>query len=471
MMSLSKLWCFFTVICFTALSFSGDQPANASSPWNLVASPFRPMEITAQDKTLWVCGADEMILSSKDGGATWETDHQNRDGETLLDISFVNEKIGFAQGTGGLLLSTEDGGQTWKSHIVPGTMRAFSFADAQNGIAVIGEGPSGSKVTSIGQALPLQGSVKITHDGGGHWEDIPALNSEDLRSFSQTISIAALDSLHFLMLRRQPGVEDIFVITKDGGKSWNIIRPQNDASTRELPRMVYIHQGEYWAFGYELIHREQGGGYGVPLTLHSKDGETWVHGAQGPKEFDSCTSQGCYMWDGAIEILYGEHEQFWTLPQDGSLGNKWAIADEEACTIDDGSLKCGHATLTEKPPDRPESAGGIIHMNATDDLVDGCIECQIADMIPDNPGATSAQKVRASLEVRRDGTVSNVSVDFPSSKRLSNEISVQLSKWLFEPDHKGTETVETKKDISLLLACSGFPGRPETTRCWLRRPR
>src|SRR5579864_342512 len=32
--------------------------------------------------------------------------------------------------------------------------------------------------------------------------------------------------------------------------------------------------------------------------------------------------QACYMRDGAVEVLSGEHEQFWTLPQDGSFGAK-----------------------------------------------------------------------------------------------------------------------------------------------------
>jgi photosystem II stability/assembly factor-like uncharacterized protein len=96
-----------------------------------------------------------MILSSKDGGATWETKHQNPDGEVLLDISFVNEKVGHAAGTGGLLLSTDDGGQTWKSHVAPGAVRAFSFADAVNGIAVIGEGQPSSRVSSSDQAVPM----------------------------------------------------------------------------------------------------------------------------------------------------------------------------------------------------------------------------------------------------------------------------------------------------------------------------
>jgi hypothetical protein len=149
-----------------------------------------------------------MILSSKDGGATWETKHQNPDGEVLLDISFVNEKVGHAAGTGGLLLSTDDGGQTWKSHVAPGAVRAFSFADAVNGIAVIGEGQPSSRVSSSDQAVPIEGTVKITHDGGEHWEDIAAVNSEELRPFGQTLSIAALDSSHFLMLRRQPEVNE-----------------------------------------------------------------------------------------------------------------------------------------------------------------------------------------------------------------------------------------------------------------------
>jgi photosystem II stability/assembly factor-like uncharacterized protein len=225
--------------------------------WNVVASPFRPVNTTAQGTTIWVCGVGEMILSSKDGGATWETKDQNVDGEVLLDISFVNEKVGHSAGTGGLLLSTEDGGQTWKSHVAPRAVHAFSFADATNGIAVIGEGQASPGVSSSDQALPNEGTVKITRDGGEHWEDVAALNSEELRPLVQTLSVAALDSSHFLMLRRQPEVEDVFLVTKDGGKSWKVVRPQNDATNRMLPRMVFVHQGEYWAFGNELVHREK----------------------------------------------------------------------------------------------------------------------------------------------------------------------------------------------------------------------
>jgi len=182
-----------------------------------------------------------MILSSKDGGVTWETKHQNPDGEVLLDISFLNEKVGHAAGTGGLLLSTDDGGQTWKSHVASGTLRAFSFADAMNGIAVAGEGHASPSVSSSDQATPIEGAVKVTHDGGEHWEDIAAVSSEELRPFSQTLAIAALDSSHFLMLRRQPDVEDVFAVTKDGeNRGGSSIRKTTPRTERCLEWFLFI---------------------------------------------------------------------------------------------------------------------------------------------------------------------------------------------------------------------------------------
>ncbi len=387
------------------------------------------MNIKARGATLWVCGVDETISSSADGGTTWQTRHQNPDGEVLFDIAFVNDKIGHAAGTGGVLLSTDDGGRTWKRHIVPGRLRLFSFANAMSGIAVVSERATNLRISSSDQASPVEGSVKITHDGGENWENVPAINSEELRPFAQTLSIAALDDSHFLLLRRQPEVEDVFLVTKDGGTSWKAVHPQNDATNRTLPRMVFVEEGEYWAYGRELVHREKGGGYGVPLALHSKDGETWIHGAAGPKEFDSCNSQGCYMWDGVVEVLYGEHEQYWAFPQDGSLSKNWAIAESTGCTISDGALKCSPGHSTEKPLSRPEESGGIIYLTFNNQyLVDGCLDCRVEAIIPESVGPPSIHPVRASIKVRRDGTVANVSVDYRASKRMSDEISSQLSK-------------------------------------------
>ncbi len=243
--------------------------------WSTASTSFRAANVTAVGNVLWACGADETIASSVDGGNTWKVVHQNREGGILLNIAFVNDKVGHAAGKGGRLLSTTDGGETWDVHNAGATVWTFSFADASNGVAVIGGRrslPSGM----WGEPTLMSGSVRLTHDGGDHWEDIPALTSDELRPFNLVLAVAALDSAHYLMIREHPEIEDIYVVTNDGGMSWKVVHQRDDATNRELARWVFVHGGEYWAFGMELVHRDTGGGYGVPLTLHSKDGETWA---------------------------------------------------------------------------------------------------------------------------------------------------------------------------------------------------
>src|SRR5208282_3267512 len=83
-----------------------------TNKWQPVFLPFRPVNITGIADTLWVCGADEMIAQSSDGGRNWKLMHQKPDGDVLLTIYFANEKIGFAAGTNGRFLSTNDAGET-----------------------------------------------------------------------------------------------------------------------------------------------------------------------------------------------------------------------------------------------------------------------------------------------------------------------------------------------------------------------
>jgi hypothetical protein len=77
------------------------------------------------------------------------------------------------------------------------------------------------------------------------------------------------------------------------------------------------------------------------------------------------------------------------------------------------------------------------------------------------------KRLQALLIVKRDGSVSDVSVDYPSSEKTRAAISEQLSQWLFEPAHEGANTVEAKKKVEVMLMCAGFPGQPETDRCSL----
>ena|SRR6266566_265082 len=93
---LCRIVCLFAVFCFLLSSCAAENPISTANNWKAIPTAFRPVNVAAQGRTIWVCGADEMILTSRDGGATWETKHQNHDGEVLLNISFVDEKTGCA---------------------------------------------------------------------------------------------------------------------------------------------------------------------------------------------------------------------------------------------------------------------------------------------------------------------------------------------------------------------------------------
>ena len=316
--------------------------------------PFKARNISAIGDVFWICGDNEGLARSTDGGATWILSHQRENGESLSDVSFVTDKIGQAVSNDGLLLETSDAGLTWTSREAGGPIRHFSFASASNGIVAISHtvlAPTMGMLDEVQGTAAINGAVKLTADGGEHWDEVTAFRSQDaLRPFSDILSVAALDSLHYLVAFRQPQVAVGYAVTQDGGKTWKLVQVSNTYATR-----VFVHEGEYWAFGIEYINREDHGGYGAPVSLHSKDGENWIHGARGPNEFSTCTRQGCSLWDGLIENLYGPQPKFWILPANGSLQRKWAIAANHACVLDSG-LTCSIISVSDEAPPRPSSA-------------------------------------------------------------------------------------------------------------------
>jgi hypothetical protein len=303
------LACLIPVSELKAEHASDKSPTVNTTKWTGVDLPFRPFQITAAKDAMWVCGTNEMIAVSTDGGATWHMQHQKRNGEILTKIAFVDKMIGHASGTNGLLVSTNDGGQTWSSPHTGANIRDFSFADSRNGIA------------------DLDGALKLTSDDGIQWRDIEAMRTDtQLRKFTDIMSLAALSPSHMIAAIRQPEIEERYLSTVDGGKPWTSTHLPNT-----IANSVLVHDGDYWAFGIEYLGREHnpGGGYSVPVALHSTDGQTWQHGVRATWEFSSCTKQGCVLPYGVIEVLYGTREMIWSLPQDLPTPSKWAIQETE----------------------------------------------------------------------------------------------------------------------------------------------
>jgi hypothetical protein len=382
-----------------------------------------------------------MIARSQDGGQTWQLKHQNPDGEVLLHIGFVGEKIGYAAGTSGLLLWTKDNGETWTSRKTGSeTILNISFADETHGIR------------------HTRSAVEMTSDGGATWTPISAFKSnEELAKFKIIWAVAALDDHHSaILLKEAPYSDQIFFVTGDGGKNWRTVY---------LPsiglRSLVVHNGEYWAFGHEVIEKDEpGGGYGVPLALHSADGVNWQHGTRSPNEYSDCNAQGCILWDGAIVDLFHERPLFWKLPADGSLTPKWAAAGETVCSVG-SELKCAGAKPSSAPPRRHELDRPVNLSFNSQASVPGCLICRL-DSFP-----VSKEFGRGILYVnfivRKDGTVGDVRVMLAPAKEIETAIAGAIGSWIFQPPRRNGSPVEQKRNLELSVMCFAFPSNDKGT--------
>ena len=87
-------------------------PSGAAEHFDFQALAVRPS--TEQSQRCWVAGSPgTRVFFSGDGGRTWQVGNT---GQTLpiRDLTFVDDWHGWAVGDLGLILSTEDGGRTWQ---------------------------------------------------------------------------------------------------------------------------------------------------------------------------------------------------------------------------------------------------------------------------------------------------------------------------------------------------------------------
>lgn len=104
---------------YGSIVYSDDQ----GKTWQSAKSPTQVLLTNVfflDDKLGWAGAHDTLILHTKDGGKTWEIQHEDPipGGDIpkpVLDIHFTDAKTGYAIGAYGLMLETSDGGQSWKS--------------------------------------------------------------------------------------------------------------------------------------------------------------------------------------------------------------------------------------------------------------------------------------------------------------------------------------------------------------------
>lgn len=176
----------------------------------------------------WAVGQYGAILATTDGGATWhrqksgvETENVSEDGfePALRSVSFADARHGYAVGYPGLILTTRDGGATWEVRKPPpvesipgeGPGRVddelrieWSFR------SVKATGPQSASVLGDG------GTILRTNDGGATW------TWHGNRQFGHLAAVSFPDAQHgYAVPSVLPKAEPYLALaTKDGGVTW-----------------------------------------------------------------------------------------------------------------------------------------------------------------------------------------------------------------------------------------------------------
>jgi len=412
-------------------------PAPASD-WRSLDLSSRPLNIAENQGILWVCGADELITKSTDGGRTWTNQHFAKNGSILLTISFANPKFGYAAGLGGTLLFTRDAGDTWSRVTSPDpVIYAASFSDDKHGL------------------LHTPHTIFQTSDGGQSWVPVPIeLTSDEGKPFAFVLALQALDAQHMLIVVSRGNsylYPSKYLVTKDGGVRWKFV---------DIPstgfRSISTSCGEYWFVGYEVIEKDKpGGGYGVPLVMHSSDGEVWVRLPRwAQKEFSVCNPQGCLYWNGAgIKIPAPDQPSFWTFDPDKSLTHKWAIAQKSICSVST-ELRCAPLTEVASLPSYPKGVPAIGDpiapppLNAPTKERLQCLICGVEHFVVTQSYQGLAE-VDLKLHIGANGLVQEVEVVKSPSGEVSDKILPTVRSWIFLPYIKDGSSTSVVSNLKL----------------------
>lgn len=398
-----------------------------ASGWSTAALPARPLNLTANRDVLWVCGADELIANSTDGGKTWNIRHLEKGGAVFLTIGVVGEKSVYAAGTGGVLLFTNDGGTAWtRLHVPAQVVYNASFSDIQHGL------------------IQTPHAIYWTASSGATWNsvkiDLASPELEGPPAYSFVRGVVALDANHMAIVMSEgnaPYYDYRLLITEDGGTTWKPI----EISHTGLGSLT-AYDGEYWAAGNEVIDRKNHGGHAVPLVMHSTDGEKWTHLTKwAPKEFSLCNSETCLFDNGAgADFRSSSPQSYWAFhydPSERPVTAKWAIADNYICSVGI-DLKCGPVTETPALPANlsnpliipPLLTPPPLNARATNGLQ--CIECGF-EQIMVTQDYRGAAEVELRLFIGQNGLVSNAEVLHATKPEIGDRLSSEARNWIFVP--------------------------------------
>lgn len=211
-------------------------------------------------------GTASRIYKTTDAGTSWTLQHTNQDPKGFLDaMTFWDANSGLVIGDSidgkFQLLKTENGGKTWHpvpdSALPPALPGEGAFAASGSNIAVIGKSEAWVATNSATKSRVLH-----TGDGGKSWTvvETPLAAGPSAGIFS----IAFRDRLHGVIVggdyKLEQAAVDNVAITSDGGRTWTLVKDKGLSGFRSVVKYLPGTEHSLIAVGPQGADRSDDGG-------------------------------------------------------------------------------------------------------------------------------------------------------------------------------------------------------------------
>jgi TonB family protein len=248
-------------------------PVELNAAWTSIPLPDMPLDVVEHQGALWVCGSNESIARSTDGGRHWQLLARREHGQMLFTITFPDTATIAAFGTEGVRMVSHDGGARWtRSYVKPyRSLMQVEFA-----------------TPTLAYAITDQG-YGISHDGGASWK----LHDATIVNGIGTQALAVRDAGHVALIRNNDdGDSQVLLTSDDGGRHFDEFKfsqGENWTTLRSTP-------DGYIAYGFRDKHKS------VPVAAVFHDATGWQLLPDTNIEMDWCTLQGCLTDGGWAEF-------------------------------------------------------------------------------------------------------------------------------------------------------------------------
>jgi photosystem II stability/assembly factor-like uncharacterized protein len=145
-------WLASVVVAASSSTGATSAPSAQFAPATTAPAPRVNAVSFIDERRGWAVGSGGSVFSTTNGGRSWSARASETDAD-LLDVKFFDEREGFAVGAGGAVLHTTDGGVTWALQPADTThqLERLHFLDRRRGWAV---GFGGTILTYDGATRP-----------------------------------------------------------------------------------------------------------------------------------------------------------------------------------------------------------------------------------------------------------------------------------------------------------------------------